>query len=223
VTAGSTALVSASGSIWTNSRRVASATTTRSTRSSTAGTPVRLSAERSRCSTASSTGAAHASTCDNSEPLRPETAPAQEIERRALASPSSRDRDTFVRPHGVQGPLRALDPEATPKRARPALRGNRPQHRQLRCGRVLERFPEIVSRLTAMLERFTVILDCVDVTYLPGEILDELPRRLASVRRASAASTSTRSVRASCSPASSRSRPHRKASPSLSSLRRCTR
>jgi hypothetical protein len=37
--------------------------------------------------------------------------------------------------------------------------------RQLRCGRVLERFPEIVSRLTAMLERFTVILDCVDVAY----------------------------------------------------------
>ncbi|MHB1783511.1 MAG: hypothetical protein ACYCTE_12665 [Acidimicrobiales bacterium] len=40
--------------------------------------------------------------------------------------------------------------------------------RQLRCGRVLERFPEIVSRLTAM-------LDCIDVTFLPGEILDELP------------------------------------------------
>ena len=35
-----------------------------------------------------------------------------------------------------------------------------------------------------MLERFTVILDCVDVTYLPGEILDELPRpsRLGATR-----------------------------------------
>jgi hypothetical protein len=56
--------------------------------------------------------------------------------------------------------------------------------RQLRCGRVLERFPEIVSRLTAMLERFTIMLDCVDVVYLPGEILDELPRpsRLGATR-----------------------------------------
>jgi hypothetical protein len=56
--------------------------------------------------------------------------------------------------------------------------------RQLRCGRVLERFPEIVSRLTAMLERFTILLDCVDVAYLPGEILDELPRpsRLGATR-----------------------------------------
>jgi len=95
--------------------------------------------------------------------------------------------------------------------------------RQLRRGRVLERFPEIVSRLTAMLERFTIMLDRVDVAYLPGEILDELPRPSRLGATASAASTSTRSVRASCSPASSRSRPHRKASPSLSSLRRCTR
>jgi hypothetical protein len=56
--------------------------------------------------------------------------------------------------------------------------------RLLRCGRVLERFPKIVSRLTAMLERFTIMLDCVDVAYLPGEILDELPRpsRLGATR-----------------------------------------
>jgi len=35
-----------------------------------------------------------------------------------------------------------------------------------------------------MLERFTIMLDCVDVTYLPGEILDELPRpsRLGATR-----------------------------------------
>jgi hypothetical protein len=56
--------------------------------------------------------------------------------------------------------------------------------RQLRCGRALERFPEIVSRLTAMLERFTTLLDCVDAAFLPGEILDELPRpsRLGATR-----------------------------------------
>jgi hypothetical protein len=49
---------------------------------------------------------------------------------------------------------------------------------------VLERFPEIVARLGAMLERFTTMLDCVDVAFLPGEILDELPRpcRLGAIR-----------------------------------------
>ena len=49
---------------------------------------------------------------------------------------------------------------------------------------MLERFPEIVSRLTAMLERFTTLLDCVDAAFLPGEILDELPRpsRLGATR-----------------------------------------
>ena len=48
--------------------------------------------------------------------------------------------------------------------------------RQLRCGRVLERFSLIVSRLTEMLERFMTMLDCVDVAFLPGELLDELPK-----------------------------------------------
>jgi hypothetical protein len=47
--------------------------------------------------------------------------------------------------------------------------------RQLRCGRVLERFPEIVARLRAMVERFTTMLDCVDVGFLPGNVLEELP------------------------------------------------
>ncbi len=56
--------------------------------------------------------------------------------------------------------------------------------RQLHLGRVLERFPEIVARLHAMLDRFTSVLDCVDVVFLPGEILDELPRssRLGATR-----------------------------------------
>jgi DNA-binding transcriptional ArsR family regulator len=56
--------------------------------------------------------------------------------------------------------------------------------RQLHLGRVLERFPEIVARLHAMLDRFTSLLDCVDVAFLPGELLDELPRssRLGATR-----------------------------------------
>jgi hypothetical protein len=47
--------------------------------------------------------------------------------------------------------------------------------RALGCGRVLERFPEIVARLTAMVERFTTMLDCVDIGFLPNQLLDELP------------------------------------------------
>lgn len=45
----------------------------------------------------------------------------------------------------------------------------------LHCGRVLERFPQIVTQLGAMTDRFTSMLDCVDIGYLPDGILDELP------------------------------------------------
>ncbi len=48
--------------------------------------------------------------------------------------------------------------------------------RQLHLGRVLERFPEIVAKLHGMLDRFTTMLDCVDIAFLPGELLDELPQ-----------------------------------------------
>ena len=47
--------------------------------------------------------------------------------------------------------------------------------RALGCGRVLEKFPEIVARLAGMADRFTSMLDCVDVGFLPDRILDELP------------------------------------------------
>jgi len=47
--------------------------------------------------------------------------------------------------------------------------------RQLRCGRSLERFPEIVTRLHDMCERFCTTLDCVDVSFIPGDTLDQLP------------------------------------------------
>jgi len=45
----------------------------------------------------------------------------------------------------------------------------------LHTGRVLEKFPTIVARLAAMVDRFTSILDCVDVGFLPDGILDQLP------------------------------------------------
>ncbi|MGV1010691.1 MAG: hypothetical protein ACOYBY_19245 [Dermatophilaceae bacterium] len=45
----------------------------------------------------------------------------------------------------------------------------------LHTGRALEKFPAIVTRLAGMVDRFTSMLDCVDVAFLPDGILDQLP------------------------------------------------
>ena len=47
--------------------------------------------------------------------------------------------------------------------------------RQLGCGRAIEKLPEIVTRLNAMLERFCTTLDCVDLGFLADGMLDALP------------------------------------------------
>jgi len=47
--------------------------------------------------------------------------------------------------------------------------------RDLGRGRMIERFPVIVARLTAMLERFMTTLDCVDAAYISDQTLDQLP------------------------------------------------
>jgi hypothetical protein len=47
--------------------------------------------------------------------------------------------------------------------------------RALGCGRVLERFPTIVSALAAMTDRFATALDCVDTGFLADGVLDALP------------------------------------------------
>jgi hypothetical protein len=47
--------------------------------------------------------------------------------------------------------------------------------KQLHCGRVLEKFPEITHRLAGMVERFCTALDCVDTGFLPEDTLDQLP------------------------------------------------
>ena len=47
--------------------------------------------------------------------------------------------------------------------------------RTLHTGRILKNFPAIVARLAAMVDRFTNMLDCVDVAFLPDGILDQLP------------------------------------------------
>src|SRR4029453_4495498 len=47
--------------------------------------------------------------------------------------------------------------------------------RALRTGRVLEKLPAIVAKLASMTDRFTSMLDCVDVAFLPDGIPDPLP------------------------------------------------
>jgi hypothetical protein len=47
--------------------------------------------------------------------------------------------------------------------------------KQLGCGRVLDRFPEIITRLAGMVERFCTTLDCVDVSFIGDQLLDQLP------------------------------------------------
>jgi hypothetical protein len=47
--------------------------------------------------------------------------------------------------------------------------------RGLGLGRALERFPDIVGRLAAMVDRFCTALDCIDVGFLPDGTLDQLP------------------------------------------------
>ncbi len=46
----------------------------------------------------------------------------------------------------------------------------------LHLGRVLDRFPDIVTRLAAMVDRFCTTIDCLDVSFLPDGILDRLPQ-----------------------------------------------
>ncbi len=47
--------------------------------------------------------------------------------------------------------------------------------KQLGCGRRLDKFPQITARLTGMVDRFTSMLDCVEIGFLPDGILDQLP------------------------------------------------
>ena len=46
---------------------------------------------------------------------------------------------------------------------------------QLNCGRSLELFPEVVSRLKAILERFADALSCIDQCFIADEMLEHLP------------------------------------------------
>jgi hypothetical protein len=56
--------------------------------------------------------------------------------------------------------------------------------KQLGCGRRLDKFPQIITRLTGMVDRFTSMLDCVELGFLPDGILEQLPTpsKLAATR-----------------------------------------
>ena len=103
----------------------------------------------------------------------------------------SRDRDTCVGPDGVQSPLRAADAEGLhQRRARAAVRGDRAQHQAAGLRPGAGQFPEIVTRLAGMAERFCTALDCVDIGFLPDGTLDRAPTaRRSSAPPGSAAST----------------------------------
>jgi hypothetical protein len=58
---------------------------------------------------------------------------------------------------------------------------------QLRCGRSLEKFPEIVVQAKGILERFMNALSCIDQCYIADRMLEQLP-----AKRKSEESTSTR-------------------------------
>ena len=47
--------------------------------------------------------------------------------------------------------------------------------RELNCGRSLDKFPEVVSRLRSMLERFADALSCIDQSFIADELLEQLP------------------------------------------------
>jgi hypothetical protein len=46
---------------------------------------------------------------------------------------------------------------------------------ELNCGRSLEKFPEVISRLKAILERFADALSCIDQCFIADEMLEHLP------------------------------------------------
>src|SRR2546423_3237451 len=46
---------------------------------------------------------------------------------------------------------------------------------ELNCGRSLDKFPEVVSRLKAILERFADALSCIDQCFITDDMLERLP------------------------------------------------
>jgi hypothetical protein len=47
--------------------------------------------------------------------------------------------------------------------------------KELRCRRGLDNFPEIITRLAGITDRFATTLDCADIAFIADGLLDELP------------------------------------------------
>src|ERR1700739_3954546 len=47
--------------------------------------------------------------------------------------------------------------------------------RELKCGRALDKFPEVVGRLKAILQRFADALSCIDQCFIADDMLEQLP------------------------------------------------
>jgi hypothetical protein len=47
--------------------------------------------------------------------------------------------------------------------------------RELRCRRGIDNFPEIITRLAGITDRFATTLDCADIAFIADGILDDLP------------------------------------------------
>ena len=47
--------------------------------------------------------------------------------------------------------------------------------KDLRCGRILDKFAPIITQLRQMVEEFCTALDCVDAGFIPDGLLDALP------------------------------------------------
>ena len=61
--------------------------------------------------------------------------------------------------------------------------------KQLGCGRTLDKFAQITTRLTAMVDRFTSMLDCVDPASCPTASSTSCPHPRRSPEPGSAVST----------------------------------
>jgi hypothetical protein len=48
--------------------------------------------------------------------------------------------------------------------------------KELHCGRVLDHYGDITARLRTMADNFCTTLDCVDVSFIPDGLFDELPQ-----------------------------------------------
>src|SRR5437762_1207294 len=46
---------------------------------------------------------------------------------------------------------------------------------ELNCGRSLDKFPEVVSRLKGVLARFADALSCIDQCFIADDMLEQLP------------------------------------------------